>query len=139
MPADESSGLRGGANPVSVPRLFGRALRLRCPRCGGPGVFASWFAMKERCPRCGIPLARGEAQDYWLGGMMFNIVLSELLAVLIAAVVIVLTWPRVPWTGVWIGAIALMIAAPFALFPWSRTLWLAFDLMFRPKHESHYR
>ena len=70
---------------------------------------------------------------------MFNIVLSELLAVVTVAVVILATWPRVPWNAVWAGATALMVAAPFLLFPLSRMLWLAFDLMFRPRHESHYR
>jgi hypothetical protein len=95
--------------------------------------------MKERCPQCGLPLQRGEEQDYWIGGMMFNIVLSEMLAVLVVASVILGTWPDVPWNAVWFGAIALMLAAPFLLFPTSRLMWLAFDLIFRPRHESHYR
>ena len=95
--------------------------------------------MKERCDHCGFALQRGEAHDYWLGGMMFNIVLSEMLAVIVIAAVALATWPRVPWNAIWAVAVALMIAAPFLLFPLSRTLWLAFDLVFRPKHESHYR
>lgn len=95
--------------------------------------------MHERCPRCGLELERGEKQDYWLGGMMFNIVLSEAVAVVVVASAVLLTWPRVPWNGIWAGAIALMVLAPVALFPVSRTLWLAFDLLFRPKHHSHYR
>jgi O-antigen ligase len=86
-----------------------------------------------------MPLQRGEAEDYWLGGMMFNIVLSEGLAVAAVGLTLLITWPRVPWTVVWIGAILLMLAAPVLLFPLSRTVWLAFDLMFRPRHESHYR
>jgi len=120
-------------------RLLARALTLRCPRCGGRGLFRSWFRMQDHCAHCGFPLQRGEAQDYWLGGMMFNIVLSELLAVVVVAVVVLVSWPRVPWTAIWIGAVLLMIAAPFLLFPLSRTTWLSFDLLFRPKHESHYR
>jgi uncharacterized protein (DUF983 family) len=127
-----------GENPSAV-RLFGRALLLRCPRCGSGGLFLSWFKMKDRCPRCGFPLQREEAHDYWLGGMMFNIFLSELLAVFVVVGAVLVSWPGVPWTAVWIGAVALMIASPFLLFPLSRTVWLAFDLMFRPRHESHYR
>lgn len=119
--------------------LFGRALWLRCPRCGARGLFVSWFKMRERCPQCGLPLERGESQDYWIGGMMFNIVLSEFLALVAVSSIVLITWPGVPWNAVWIGAIALMLAAPFLLFPLSRTLWLAFDLTFRPRHESHYR
>jgi uncharacterized protein (DUF983 family) len=123
----------------SLWRLFGRAVLVRCPNCGSRGLFLSWFRMRERCPGCDMPLQRGESEDYWLGGMMFNIVLSEGLAVLAVGVVLLATWPAVPWTAVWIGAVALMIAAPFLLFPLSRTMWLAFDLLFRPRHESHYR
>jgi hypothetical protein len=95
--------------------------------------------MKDRCPRCGFPLQRGEAHDYWIGGYMFNIVLSEMLAVIVVGGAILVTWPNVPWRPIWFGAIGLMVAAPFLLFPLSRVVWLAFDLMFRPKHESHYR
>lgn len=95
--------------------------------------------MRDRCPTCGFPLERGEAHDYWLGGMMFNIVLSELLAALVVAAAILISWPRVPWNAIWVGAVAMMILAPFLLFPLSRTVWLSFDLLFRPGHESHYR
>jgi len=120
-------------------KLLSRALTLRCPRCGARGLWVSWFRMKERCPSCGFPLQRGEEHDYWIGGYMFNIVLSEMLAVLVVGGAILITWPNVPWRPIWFGAIALMVAAPFLLFPLSRIVWLAFDLMFRPQHESHYR
>ena len=119
--------------------MLGRALVLRCPRCGGGRLFVSWFTLEKRCPTCELPLQRGEAHDYWIGGMMFNIVLSELLAVLTVSIVLLSTWPQVPWNTVWFGAIALMLAAPFLLYPVSRIVWLAFDLIFRPHHESHYR
>lgn len=120
-------------------KMVGRALLLRCPRCGGPGLFVSWFKLQERCPRCSLPLERGEQHDYWLGGMMFNIVLSEALAVAAVALAIWASYPDIAWNAIWFGATALMVAAPFLLFPVSRTVWLAFDLVFRPGHESHYR
>lgn len=123
----------------SALRLLSRALTVRCPRCGARGLFVSWFKLKDNCPGCALPLERGEQQDYWIGGMMFNIVLSELLAVVVVGSAILSTWPAVPWNAVWIGAIALMVVAPFLLFPMSRLIWLAFDLVFRPRHESHYR
>lgn len=119
--------------------FIGRALLVRCPRCGARGLFQSWFHLKERCPGCGLPLERGEQQDYWLGGMMFNIALSEALAVITVTAAILSTWPDVPWRTIWVGAILLMFAAPILLFPMSRLVWLAFDLTFRPRHESHYR
>ena len=71
--------------------------------------------------------------------MMFNIVLSEFLAVAVVGLAIWMTYPRIAWNAIWFGTIALMLAAPFLLFPVSRVMWLAFDLIIRPKHESHYR
>jgi uncharacterized protein (DUF983 family) len=128
----------------NVPRagaltMLARALVLRCPRCGRFGQFVSWFRLKERCERCELRLQRGEEHDYWIGDMMFNIVLSEILAVVVIGGIVLGTWPDVPWGPVRVGAIALMLAAPFALYPVSRLTWLAFDLIFRPKHDSHYR
>lgn len=46
--------------------------------------------------------------------------------------VIRLTWPRPPWDAMFWGGIALMILLPILFFPLSKTLWLAFDFMFRP-------
>lgn len=116
-----------------------RALVLRCPRCGLFGQFESWFRLKERCAQCGLRLQRGEEQDYWIGGMTFNIVLSEMLAVVVIGGIILGSWPDVPWGPVKVGAILLMLASPFLLYPMSRLMWLAFDLIFRPKHDSHYK
>ena len=119
--------------------MLGRAMTLRCPRCGTGHLFLSWFTLRPRCPGCDLRLQRGEEHDYWIGGMMFNIALAELLAVVTISAVVLGTWPDVPWDGLWIGAVVLMLAAPFLLYPMSRVVWLAFDLIFRPGHESHLR
>jgi uncharacterized protein (DUF983 family) len=115
--------------------MIGRALLARCPRCGARGVFRSWFRLQERCPGCGLPLERGEG-DYWIGGMMFNIVLSEFLAVAAVGAAVWITYPAIPWNAIWFGTILLMLAAPFLLFPISRMVWLAFDLIFRPQSNA---
>jgi len=112
--------------------MIGRALLLRCPRCGGRGIRRSWFKFKHACPTCDLAFERGESEDYWLGAYMFNLVAAELVSVGIAALVIVSVWPAVPWNLVWALAVVLAIAMPVIFFPFSRDLWLAFDLIFRP-------
>jgi uncharacterized protein (DUF983 family) len=112
-------------------RLFGRALRLHCPNCGGGPIFRSWFRMREYCTVCGIPLERGEP-GYQVGSYMFNIVASELVFAFLFVLVLVVTWPDPPWQLLQYGGIALMVLAPFLLYPFSKTLFLAFDLLFRP-------
>jgi uncharacterized protein (DUF983 family) len=119
-----------------IARLFGRALRLRCPRCGTRGIFAGWFRMRAACPGCGLALERGEREDYWLGAQMFNLVVSELLFVIAMVVLIVARWPDVPWTFLQYGGVALMVLAPIVLYPLSRTIWLAWDLAFRPRADA---
>jgi uncharacterized protein (DUF983 family) len=112
-------------------RLFGRALRLRCPNCGQGRLFTSWLRMRERCPVCGLKLERGE-EGYQVGSYMFNIVAAELIFAAVFVGLVVPTWPTPPWKLLEYGGIALMVIAPFAFFPFSKTLFLAFDLLFRP-------
>jgi hypothetical protein len=48
------------------------------------------------------------------------------------------TWPHPPWLFFHLGTIALMLVTPFACFPFSKTLFLAFDLWIRPPTEQDF-
>lgn len=112
-------------------RMFARALWRRCPNCGAGPVTVRWFGLLPSCPGCGLRLDRGE-HDYFLGAIVFNMAFAEgLFAVGLLAVLLV-TWPNPPWTAIYVGGIAAMIAAPIVLYPYSKLCWLAFDLLFRP-------
>jgi hypothetical protein len=87
--------------------------------------------MRQYCPACGIPLERGE-EGYQVGSYMFNIIAAELIFVLVFLGVVLATWPSPPWELLKWGGISLMILAPIVFFPFSKTLFLAFDLLFRP-------
>jgi hypothetical protein len=67
---------------------------------------------------------------------MFNIIFAELVFALIFLSVMVATWPSPPWDLLEYGGIALMILAPIVFFPFSKTLFLAFDLLFRPPSQD---
>ncbi|MEO8226414.1 MAG: DUF983 domain-containing protein [Gemmatimonadota bacterium] len=117
-------------------RLLGRALLRRCPNCGGGGIFTGWFHMRAACPTCAIPFERGE-QGYQVGAYMFNIVVAELIFAGVFAGVLVSTWPSPPWDLLQYGGGVLMVLAPILFYPFSKTLFLAFDLIFRPvAHET---
>jgi uncharacterized protein (DUF983 family) len=111
--------------------LFWRAFRLRCPNCGGGPIFQSWLRMNPRCPICRLPLRRGE-EGYEVGSYMFNIVAAELIFAAVFLLVLLLTWPTPPWNILLYGGMAMMVIAPFLFFPFSKTIFLAFDLIFRP-------
>ena len=119
-------------------RLYGRALLLRCPHCGRGRVVRSWFRLHPRCPACGIRTERGE-EDFFLGSMMFNIILSEGLFIVFVIGLIWARWPDVPWDFLETWAIVLMAAAPFLVFPWTKTMWLASDILIRPVTEEEMR
>ena len=111
--------------------MLGRALRLGCPNCGKGKPFVSWFRMRSNCEVCGLAFERGE-DGYQVGSYMFSIVASELVFAAVFLAIVWLTWPSPPWTLLQYGGIALMVIAPFVLFPFIKTRFLAFDLVFRP-------
>lgn len=111
--------------------LVGRALRWRCPNCGGRPVRASWMKRLPGCPVCGLRLDRGE-NDYFIGAYLLNLIVAEVLLGLGLLAVLLATWPEPPWDAIQYGGVALMILAPLAMYPFTELLWLAFDLAFRP-------
>src|SRR5687768_12037460 len=109
-------GARHEVTAGRVARMVGRALILRCPRCGGGGLFHHWLKPRAACPRCGVRLDRGE-RDHWLGGYAVNLVGSELIWAASMVAVVVARWPDVPWTLLTYGGAALMVALPFVFYP----------------------
>ncbi len=95
--------------------LTARALRLRCPNCGGGPVRASWLKRLPGCPVCGLRLDRGE-NDYFIGAYLLNLIVAEVLLFVGLLGVVALTWPDPPWDAIQYGGIALMIVAPLVLF-----------------------
>jgi len=87
--------------------------------------------MRARCPVCRIRLERGE-EGYQVGAYMFNIGAAELIFAVIFLGVLVASWPTPPWDELLYGGLAIMVVAPFLFYPFSKTVFLAFDLIFRP-------
>lgn len=100
-------------------------------------MFLSWFQPAPSCPACGLRFERGE-EGYWVGSYMFNIVASELCFAGAAIAVIVGTWPSPPWTLITVGGVALMLLIPLVFLPFSKMLFLSFDLCFRPPVEADF-
>ena len=111
-----------------------RALSRRCPYCGAPGIFASYFGLRESCPVCGVRFEREEG--YFLGGYALNLVVSEIIGLGLALALIFGTALRnadLIWQEA--IAVALAVAFPLLLFPYSRTVWMAMDLTFHPPEQ----
>lgn len=112
-------------------RIFWRAARLRCPNCGGRGIFRTPLELRPDCPGCGLEMDRGE-DDYFLGTYMVNLVAVELLFAALLTVVVVLTWPAPPWKLLQYGGAVLMLVGAVGCYPFAKVGWLALDLVLRP-------
>ena len=124
-------------HPRRITAVFTRALRLRCPHCGGGPIFVTWSHLVPNCPVCGLGLERGE-QGYWLGAYFFNLMAMETVFTVWFVGFLLCTWPDPPWRLFQASSIALMVIVPVAFFPYSKTLFLAFDLLVRPPTEEDF-
>ena len=107
-----------------------RGLRGACPHCGARGIFAGVNDLKPHCPTCRFSFVREEG--YWLGAM---IVIMALVIIVFGTWTVgglLLTWPDVPWTLLTVVGIGLNIVVPFALYGWSKTIWVGLDMSFNP-------
>ena len=111
--------------------LLWRALRLRCPHCGGKGMFAGFFTLKEHCPSCGLRLERGEG-DYFVGAYLFNLIAVELILFFCVCGFVYFTWPDPPWDLITYVTAFLMLSGCVLCYPFSKTTWLAVDIAIRP-------
>jgi uncharacterized protein (DUF983 family) len=116
--------------PTSGERVR-RALLLRCPECGGRRLFRHWLRMQPRCPNCQLKLDRGNP-DHFVGAYLVNLIIAEVLFAVILGVWLVAVWPEVPWDGIEKVAVVAMILSPLVTYPFTRTVWLAADLIFDP-------
>ncbi len=114
-----------------------RALRLRCPACGGRGILASWLRLAERCPHCAFRPDRGEP-DHFLGGYVVNLGIAEAVAAILWVVLLTVTWPDPSWVLMQWAAAVLVVLTPVLLYPVTRLLFLAVDLIAQPHRPGDY-
>lgn len=126
------------AAPTDAPspsRRVARALALHCPDCGGGGIFRNWLRLEPRCGTCGLKLDRG-TPDHFVGAYLVNLIIAELLFAVILGSWVLAVWPDVPWDALEVVAVAAMILSPILTYPFTRTVWLAADLIFDPTRPS---
>jgi uncharacterized protein (DUF983 family) len=112
-------------------RILGRTLRLRCPNCGRGWILAGFNAVRERCAGCGFRFCRSD-DDYFSGAMFFGMLIGETLAVLAILAMVLITSPNVPWRALQYGIPLVLFGVMILIFPLSRVVWLAVDVLVRP-------
>jgi uncharacterized protein (DUF983 family) len=115
--------------------LASRALRLRCPHCGNGRVLRGFDSVHDHCSACGFRFSRSD-DDYFSGAMFFGMMIGETLAVLAIGAAIWITYPNVPWSFLQYAIPVVLLGVMVALFPISRVVWLAIDVLLRPVEPS---
>jgi len=109
---------------------FVRGCRKHCAVCNSGKLFTRWFTLAERCPRCNLRFERIEG--HWTGDLGINTIVSFGTLLIALIVGFLLSWPEAPGIALFIVAISIAGLMPLAFFPFSKTIWLALDLIFRP-------
>jgi hypothetical protein len=65
-----------------------------------------------------------------------NIIVTELVFLILMIAVFIITWPEPPVREMIIGGVLFTIAFPMIFYPFSKTIWMAFDRAFNPVDES---
>jgi len=106
----------------AAPAPFDAAVKGLCPRCGAPGLFASFLRFADRCPACGLDYREFNVGD---GAAAFLILIVGGLVSLLA-IIVELKWspPLVVHLLLWIP---LTIGLTVVLLRLAKGLLLALE------------
>ena len=119
--------------PTGWPRLSTlliRAVRRRRPECDAKGIFSNWLSIKRECPNCGYVFER--ESGYFLGAYAVNLLAAEFIT--IALLIFFFIRTDYSWVVLEVIFISMGVILPLLFFPYSRMIWMAFDLFFT--HEN---
>ena len=115
--------MAGSGVLARLARAEGRALALRCPRCGRAPLFRGWFTMNTVCAVCDLRFER--AQGYWIGAIYVNYGVTTTIAV--AGFFTLWTWTALSTAAQLAIWIPFCVLFPLWFFRYSRAVWLAIE------------
>jgi uncharacterized protein (DUF983 family) len=134
-PATTTTNAMTGGRAVLPPvapagTMFRRGLVKHCPVCGSGHLFDRYFSMKPRCPGCNLRFARIEGS--WTGDLGINTIVTFGLMLLAFIGGTLIMWNRLN-VAVLAGTVAgIAVFVPILFFPFTKTIWLAIDVILRP-------
>lgn len=114
-----------------VTRLWSRAIRLQCPRCGRVKVFRGLFSMLPKCSTCALRFER--EQGYFLGAIYINY--AATVAIMVAGFLSLDHFANVSLAqhmGLWIS---FGVVFPLLFYRYSKSLWQCIDYLVNPADE----
>jgi uncharacterized protein (DUF983 family) len=116
------------SDPPSLMGKLSRGARKKCSRCGGGHLFTRWFKQLEECPTCGLHFER--QNGYFLGAMMVDFAVTEIVFVVVLIASLAATWPDIPVGPLTLLLVTTNLVVPLLFWPFSRTLWIAMERHF---------
>ncbi len=110
-----------------------RGVRRACPVCGYRKIFSTYFKLKDACPRCRYQFTREDG--YWVGAVIINTAFTEVVFFLLFLGAVLATAPDVEWTTLLLIGIVTNVVFPVIFYPFSKTIWMAFDLVYMKRLE----
>jgi hypothetical protein len=86
----------------------------------------------------GLSFERDEREEYWLGAYVLNFTVTEGGFAALILGTLLATWPDPPWRFIIGAAVVQTVVTPIVFYPFSKALWLAIDLVFRPAKASDF-
>src|SRR5699024_3261175 len=116
--------------------LLSRGVRKKCPHCGTGHLFRGWFRMIDRCRGCGLRFER--EPGFFVGAYLINFAVTVILLFIGAMAFIAvkaIDHDASPRTILIISVVIALLFPPF-FYPYSRTIWSAFDIGMTPLEDS---
>ena len=107
----------------SIFKTLSRAVRLRCPVCGGSSIVQRPFHIKHVCPSCDALFKREDG--FFVGAIMANVVTTEFVILVLYVLSLPVIDTRFDLVLTCLSVVALLFPVAFYHHSWS--LWLAFD------------
>ena len=109
-----------------------RGVLKKCGRCGAGHLFDGWFEQKERCPGCGLKFER--EPGFFVGAYLINfaIVIVLLFVLCMGFVAMKAIDHDAAVAPIVVAGLVISVLAPVAFYPYSRTIWSAFDVGMTP-------
>jgi uncharacterized protein (DUF983 family) len=112
---------------MTLRAVLGRALRLRCPRCGKGALFQRFLKPRDACDACRLDFR--QESGYYVGAMWLNYGMTALTGIAAGALLV----SRVPSRVLVPSLAAWGLVFPILFFHHARAIWLAGELWLRSK------
>jgi Protein of unknown function (DUF983) len=87
----------------------------------------------ESCPRCGYEFSREEG--YWVGAVIVNTAASMAIFLVVFLTSVIVMAPDIDWVVLLAIGVGINLVFPVLFYPFSKTIWMAVDLVFMKRLE----